>query len=130
MVREMGVNIESPGARTAPASHLPLRACIHLIWCMERRFPYQVRLRKTSGYGDTLQTFFNTRAPDRWANDARGYSVASLSDDFRRIWLVNLYSRRVNVGTGPVFSSFVPGEEPPPDEPPCGEGTTQPICPT
>jgi hypothetical protein len=101
----------------------------HLIWCMERRFPYQVRLRKTSGSGDTLQTFFNTRAPDRWANDARGFSVASFSDDFRRIWLVNLYSKRINVGTGPVFSSIVAGEYPP-DEPPCGEGTTQPICPT
>jgi hypothetical protein len=102
----------------------------HLIWCMERRFPYQVRLRKTSGSGDTLQTFFSTRASDRWANDARGFSVASLSDDFRRIWLVNLYSKRINVGTGPVFSSIVPGEEPVPEEPPCGEGTNQPVCPT
>jgi hypothetical protein len=102
----------------------------HLIWCMERRFPYQVRMRKTSGSGDTLQTFFNTRRQDRWVNAASGFSVANLSDDFRRIWLVNLYSKRVNVGTGPVFSSVAPGEAPPPDETPCGEGTSQPICPS
>jgi hypothetical protein len=59
-----------------------------------------------------------------------GLSVGNLSDDFRRIWLVNLYSKRVNVGTGPVFSSVAPGEAPPPDETPCGEGTSQPICPS
>jgi hypothetical protein len=112
----------------------PYTGIDHLIWCMERRFPYQVRMQKASGSGDTLQTFFNTRSQDHWANDARGFSVDNLSDNFRRLWLVNLYSRRINVGTGPVFSSIVPGEEdpgkPPPDEPPCGEGTTQPICPT
>lgn len=43
----------------------------HLIWCMERRFPYQVRLQKTQGSGDTLQTFFDTREQRYWVNDAR-----------------------------------------------------------
>lgn len=95
----------------------PYTGIDHLIWCMERRFPYQVRLKKTSGSGDTLQTFFNTRPSNQWANDARGFTVDNLSDDFRRLWLVNLYSRRVNVGTSPSFQVIMPGEEPPPDEP-------------
>lgn len=89
----------------------------HLIWCMERRFPYQVWLQKTHGTGDTLQTFFNTRAKNNWANDARGYTVDNLSDNFRRLWLVNLFSKRVNVGGIPIFRNVLPGEEPPPDEP-------------
>jgi hypothetical protein len=108
----------------------PYTGVDHLIWCMERRFPYQVRLQKTSTSGDTLQTFFNTRAQNRWANDARGFSVDSFSDNFRRLWLVNLYSRRVNVGTGPILRNVGPADPPPPTEPPCGEGTTQPVCPT
>jgi hypothetical protein len=98
----------------------PYTGIDHLIWCMERRFPYQVRMQKTFGAGDTLQTFFNTRPQNQWVNDARGFTVDNLSDDFRRLWLVNLYSRRVNVGTSPIFHLFVPGEDPgvpPPDEP-------------
>ncbi len=107
--------------------YTPYTGIDHLIWCMERRFPYQVRMQKTSGWGDTLQTFFNARPRDQWANDARGFTVDNLSDDFRRLWLVNLYSRRVNVGTSPIFHLFVPGEDvPPPDEEPqlpsCGTG--------
>ncbi len=95
----------------------PYTGIDHLIWCMERRFPYQVWMKKTYGSGDTLQTFFNTRPQSQWANDARGFSVDNLSDDFRRLWLVNLYSRRVNVGTSPSFQVIMPGEEPPSDEP-------------
>jgi hypothetical protein len=100
----------------------------HLIWCMERRFPYQVRLQKTSGSGDTLQTFFNTRPQNQWANDARGFTVDNFSDGFRRLWMVNLYSRRVNVGTGPVFRSILTEQQEPieedqptdPNDPDCG----------
>jgi hypothetical protein len=97
----------------------------HLIRCMERRSPYQVTLRKTYGSGDTVQTFFNTREQRYWVVDARGYTVDNLSDNFRRLWLVNLYSRRVNVGTIPIFRS-VTGEEPPPEEP----DPTDPGCGT
>jgi hypothetical protein len=105
----------------------PYTGIDHLIWCMERRFPYQVRLQKTTGSGDTLQTFFNTRPQNQWANDARGFSVDNFSDDFRRLWLVNLYSRRVNVGTAPIFRVVSP--EPDPTDPPCG-GPGQLQCPT
>jgi hypothetical protein len=112
----------------------PYTGIDHLIWCMERRFPYQVRMQKTSGSGDTLQTFFNTRAQNQWANDAKGYTVDNLSDDFRRLWLVNLYSKRVNVGTVPIFRTIAPEEDPsipPPNggpiAPACG---TEPICQT
>jgi hypothetical protein len=103
----------------------PYTGIDHLVWCMERRFPYQVRLQKTSGWGDTLQTFFNTRPQNQWANDARGFTVDNLSDAFRRLWMVNLYSRRVNVGTGPVFTSILAEQQEPleptdPNDPECG----------
>jgi hypothetical protein len=100
---------------------------------MEHRFPYQVRMQKTHETGDTLQTFFNTRAQNQWANDARGYTVANLSDEFRRLWLVNLYSRRINVGTSPIFRTILTDEDsslPPPSEPPCGDGPDQIQCPS
>jgi hypothetical protein len=103
----------------------PYTGIDHLIWCMERRFPYQVRLQKTSGSGDTLQTFFNTRPQNQWANDARGFSVDNLSDNFRRLWLVNLYSRRVNVGTSPSFTTILAEEQEPVIEEP-----TDPYEPT
>jgi hypothetical protein len=106
-------------------SYKPYTGIDHLIWCMERRFPYQVRMQKTSGTGDTLMTFFNTRPSNQWANDASGHSVANLSDDFRRLWMVNLYSRRENVGTVPVFRAVSADEPPPPDEEP-----TEPTDPT
>lgn len=101
----------------------PYTGIDHLIWCMERRFPYQVRMQ--TGYSEQLMTFFNSRSQNQWANDARGPSVASFSDDFRRLWLVNLYSKRVGVGTIPVFRTILPEEDPslpPPDEP------TTPMC--
>lgn len=97
----------------------------HLIRCMERRSPYQVTLEKANGFGDTVQTFFNTREQRYWVVDGRGYPVDNLSDNFRRLWLVNLYSRRVNVGTIPIFRS-VAGEEPLPEEP----DPTDPGCGT
>lgn len=113
----------------------PYNGIDHLIWCMERRFPYQVRMQKTSGSGDTLQTFFNTRAQNHWPNDARGYTVDNLSDDFRRLWLVNLYSKRTHVGTAPIFRTILPEEDPSlppptdPADPPCGDGPNQLPCP-
>ncbi|HST57454.1 MAG TPA: hypothetical protein VLK84_02125, partial [Longimicrobium sp.] len=87
----------------------------HLIRCMERRSPYQVKLAKTSGWSDTVQTFFNTREQKYWTVDQRGYTVDNLSDAFRKLWLVNLYSRHVNVGTGPILRSIE--EEPDPTFP-------------
>ncbi|HEX8320570.1 hypothetical protein [Longimicrobium sp.] len=106
-------------------TYKPYTGIDHLIWCMERRFPYQVRMQKTYGTGDTLMTFFNTRPSNQWVNDASGHSVANLSDDFRRLWLVNLYSRRENVGTVPVFRAISADETSPPDEAP-----TEPTNPT
>jgi hypothetical protein len=95
----------------------------HVIWCMERRFPYQVRMARNSGQSDTTMTFFNTRPANQWANDARGYSPAAVSDDFRRVWLVNLYSERQFVGrTGGIFRVELPehpAEPTPVPEPDC-----------
>lgn len=103
----------------------------HLIWCMELRFPYQVRMVDYQGK-ELLTTFFDTRPSSQWVNDARGYSVANFSDDFRRLWLVNLYSRRDIVGTIPVFRNEEPVDPTPPPtyeptDPSCG---TERICAT
>jgi hypothetical protein len=77
--------------------------------------------------GEQMMTFFNTRAQSQWANDARGWTVDRFSNDFRRIWLKNLYSKQPGVGSNPAFrSNILPEEEPvpPPEEepidPPCG----------
>lgn len=43
-----------------------------------------------------------------------------------RMWLVNLYSKRPDIGTSPVFYSVLPAPEPEP-EPPCG-GPGQMVC--
>jgi hypothetical protein len=121
-------SIKSCSVSIDRVTYRPYTGIDHLIWCFERRFPYQVRLQKTYGSGDTLVTFFNTRPANQWANDARGFTVANLSDDFRRLWLVNLYSRRQDVGTIPILRSVEPLEPtlPPPPEPTdptCGTGT-------
>lgn len=89
----------------------------HLIWCMERRFPYQMNMERKYGGGEVVETFFPTRDSRHWINQARGNSVDNLSDNFRRLWLVNLYSRRENVGSIPIFRSVLPDEPPPPTEP-------------
>jgi hypothetical protein len=96
----------------------PYTGIDHLIWCMERRFPYQVRMQTATG--EQLITFFNTRPANQWPNDARAFSTASFSDDFRRLWLVNLYSKRSVVGNIPIFRTILPGEDPsmPPPDPP------------
>jgi hypothetical protein len=84
--------------------------------------------------GEQLVTFFNTRPMSQWANDARAFGLATLNDDFRRLWLVNLYSKRSNVGNIPIFRSVLPADEPgipPSDEPttPTCDGT-QIVCPS
>ncbi|MBB4634347.1 hypothetical protein [Longimicrobium terrae] len=100
----------------------------HLIWCMERRFPYQVTLRKNNGV-DTVATFFNTRSRNAWANDARGVPVANFSDDFRRLWLVNLYSERPYVGrTGGIFRTATPIPDDPIITDPIEPAPRDPTC--
>jgi hypothetical protein len=99
----------------------------HVIWCMERRFPYQVRMARNSGQSDTLMTYFNTRPANQWANDARGFSPAAISDDFRRLWLVDLYFKRQYVGrTGGVFRVVLP--EDPTEEPTEPTPIPEPDC--
>jgi hypothetical protein len=108
-------------------SFIPYTGIDHLIWCMEDRFPYEVIMYTSTG--ERKMTFFNTRSSSNWANDARGWSVDRFSNDFRRLWLKNLYSKRDGVGTYPSFRSTLdPGDPalPPPDEPvlpPCGGET-------
>lgn len=106
-------------------SFFPYNGVDHIIWCMEDRFPYQVPMYTSTG--EQMMTFFNTRPQSSWANDARGWAVDRFSNNFRRLWLRNLYSKRPGVGSYPQFrSNLEPTDEPtppPPDEEPiypCG----------
>jgi hypothetical protein len=90
----------------------------HLISCLEQRWPYEVRI------GGQGRTFFSTRsATDRAFKSTYWATQAFFSDTFRRMWLVNLYSKRPEVGTFPTFSTIPAPEEPESTEPPppdCG----------
>lgn len=88
----------------------PYTGIDHLIWCMEHRFPYQVRVQ--TAYGESLMTFFDKRSSSTWPKDARGPMVDGFSDNFRRLWLVDLYSKRTGVGTAPIFRNLLAGEDP------------------
>lgn len=91
------------------SSFVPYTGVDHLIYCLDNRSPYTVAL--TTG---TVR-LFNTRATLPTA--ASGFSFFNGSDDFRKTWLVNLYSKRSTVGTSPTPSYSV---EPDPPPSPCG----------
>lgn len=102
----------------------------HLIFCIENRFPYRVAIRHPTTGRDTTVFLFNTRATNKQPSAANGLAFEASSDSFRRMWLVNLYSKRPEIGTLPVFYNVLPAPEPEPDpeEPPCG-GPGQMVCP-
>lgn len=74
----------------------------HLIYCMEGRQPYRVQMSNGS-----VQAFFTTRPLARQPTQATSvqYGGQSLyySQDFRKLWMVNLYRKYQNVGTNPQF---------------------------
>lgn len=138
-VGETGDNVQKPASDVAQAvktcevslqlgsTFFPYTGIDHLIWCMEDRFPYRVAMYTPTG--ERLMTFFNTRAQNAWAQDARGWAVDRFSFDFRRLWLMNLYSKRDGVGSFPLFRpELVPGEDPPPPAPPDPTCGTQIAC--
>lgn len=77
------------------------------------------------GCTDQPTTPFNTRAANRLATATSGTRVLANSDDFRRLWLVNLYSKRPEVGTSPSLAFSTEPEEPAP-----GPSPTEPGCGT
>jgi hypothetical protein len=107
----------------------------HLIFCIENRFPYRVAIRHPTTGRDTTAFLFPARATNKQPSAANGYAFEPQSQDFRRMWLVNLYSKRPDIGTSPVFYSVLPEPEPEPDpepvpdptDPSCVDG--QRICP-
>jgi hypothetical protein len=100
----------------------------HLIFCIENRFPYRVAIRHATTGRDTTVFLFNTRATNRQPSAASGIAFEAQSENFRRMWMVNLYSKRPGIGTSPVFYNVLPAPEPEPDpEPPCG-GPGQMVC--
>jgi hypothetical protein len=95
------------------SSNIPYKGVDHLIYCMEGRAPYMVRVNGVA------MTFFNTRPSSEWPQSALGSSLALSSDQLRKVWLVNLYSKRPGVGNNPTPASMdqIPGEEEPLPEP-------------
>lgn len=100
----------------------------HLIFCIENRFPYRVAIRHPTTGRDTTAFLFPTRATNRQPSAASGYTFEPQSEYFRRMWLVNLYSKRPDIGTSPVFYNVLPAEPQPEPEPPCGD-EGQVACP-
>jgi hypothetical protein len=100
----------------------------HLIYCIENRFPYRVAIRHPTTGRDTTAFLFTTRASNRQPSAASGNAFEASSGDFRRMWLVNLYSKRAEIGTSPVFYNVLPapGTGPEPELPCGGEG--QIVC--
>lgn len=90
--------------------YFPYTGIDHLIWCMENRYPYEVRVQTASG--DQLMTFFNKRSRSAWPMAARGPMLDAFSDDFRRLWLVDLYSKLSVIGQTPIFRILDPSEDP------------------
>jgi hypothetical protein len=80
--------------------------------------PYRVKNAQT---GDTLTLqLFNTRPANRLATATSGTKILENSDNFRLMWLANLYSRRPEVGTSPSLAFSTMPDEPEPTEPGCG----------
>lgn len=91
----------------------------HIIYCLEYRSPYRVKVN-----GVDL-TFFSTRTTNSRPTEARSIGPAVVPDDVTRLWLVNLYSKRVGVGSNPTFNSVFEEPAEPPTDPGCG---TQLVC--
>jgi hypothetical protein len=90
------------------------RGIDHLVYCFERRRPYSILF--TNG---TTESFFGTRSSraesySHFGSDPSG----TLADDIRRLWLVNLYSKRPSVGTSPAF--VVGAQDEAPEDPSTG----------
>jgi hypothetical protein len=119
-----------PASRTT-VDRIPYNGVDHLIYCWENRKPYEVDLL---GYG--LRTFFNTRLKRDWPDHVLGSAIVNGDDRFRRLWLVNLYSKRPEVGTVPIFREHTPSDpliietEPPAEPEPCYSNGFQLFCPT
>jgi hypothetical protein len=108
------------------ADFKPYTGVDHLIWCMERRFPYQVRMQY--GAGEQVYDFFPRRSKGDWAKEARGPMVNAFNDDFRRLWLVNLYSKRTYVGQTPIFRTILASEDPSIQQPTAPAEPTDSVC--
>jgi hypothetical protein len=112
--------------RPNTSSNIPYNGVDHLIYCMEGRAPYMVRVNGAS------MTFFDTRLSSAWPTAALGSSLAYGSDALRKVWLVNLYSKRPGVGNNPTPSQMnqTPGDDPPTEPEPCYANETGAIiCP-
>lgn len=106
-------------------SYISYTGVDHLIWCLENRSPYRVSVRAANTARDTTLTFFNTRAQNLWPTRTRGTLSLQNSDDFRRLWLTNLYSKRPEIGTSPSLApDLVPSPDSVPDPIDRGCGTT------
>jgi hypothetical protein len=130
-IKNCGVH---PASR-ASQDRIPFTGIDHLIYCWENRQPYEVDMM-----GSGVRIFFNTRPRSDWPDRVLGSAIANGDDRFRRMWLVNLYRKRPEVGTVPIFREQSPVDAPyiepeteplPPPEPePCYSDGFRLICPT
>jgi hypothetical protein len=81
----------------------------HFIYCIEQRSPYRVSINGTS------VGLFDMRT--QWPRSATSGSLYSQTDQMRRLWLVDLYSRRQSVGSNPRLDATPAPTSPAPTDP-------------
>ncbi len=110
---------------------IPYTGIDHLIYCLEDRLPYSVTVRSPGTGRDTTLVLFNTRPANQYPNGHNGTRILANSRDFRRLWLVNLYSKNPEIGQAPALPSIEPAPAPiPPGDGDGGGGCTDPRnCP-
>ncbi len=98
---------------------IPYNGIDHFIYCMEDRLPYAVTVRSPTTGRDTTLALFPQRPANQRPNDNSGTRLLrGEADTYRRMWLVNLYSKHNQIGTSPVLRNL----EPEPTPLPPGDG--------
>lgn len=105
----------------------------HFIYCMENRLPYNVSVRSAATGRDTVIVLFNTRPANQYPNANSGTWLldGANATEFRRLWLVNLYSKHAHISASPVLRNVEPEPTPlpPADDGGGGGGCGLPECP-
>jgi hypothetical protein len=85
----------------------------HLILCLEGRSPYQVTVTSAVTNTDVLLVLFGSRPQSQWPTAVTAGVILSNNDDFRLLWLTNLYSKVNHVGSYPQVKRSVEYEPQP-----------------
>lgn len=89
----------------------------HLIFCLENRSPYKVTVRSAVTESDVTLVLFGSRPQNQWPAEVTPGAVFPSNNDFRLLWLTNLYSKVNHVGSSPTMRNVeYPSEPIPPGD--------------